>query len=270
MADAEETGCIIGESPTALRKRSIRIYDFLRDPAQSTSTAPTQLSTFSTKSEPSRGDSSTRDHNCIDCRAGVPPAHQSPRRSASRRTPVQRRSRLHRDMVQGFSKQHLCDRNLTKIRIPEIPVHAPQDSRSPNPYLAEVRGKQRASQPLNDTYHQPQPIHDTRNTAPPRGAGDEGRVRDRDRDRDSGTQSVASTREIAPQGGAGFDIVPERTPGIAALPAQCHTGLPRGAPRGLLSRRRGRPPARHGRGRSHPRYLRATTPMARRWAVGTP
>ena len=64
-------------------------------------------------------------------------------------------------MVPGFSKQHLCNRDLTKIRVPEIRGHDPQDSRLPNPYLAEVRGQQRASQP----------IQDTRKTAPHRGAG---------------------------------------------------------------------------------------------------
>ena len=64
-------------------------------------------------------------------------------------------------MVPGFSKQHLCNRDLTKIRVPEIRGHYPQDSRLPNPYLAKVRGKQRASQPL----------HDTRKTPPHRGAG---------------------------------------------------------------------------------------------------
>ena len=37
------------------------------------------------------------------------------------------------------------------------------------------------------------------------------------------------TRKLAPHRGAGFDIVPDRPPGFAALPAQCHTGLPREA-----------------------------------------
>jgi len=111
--------------------------------------------------EPSSGVSSTGDNICDDCRAGVPPAHQSPRRSAPRRTPVPRSSRLRRDVVPGFSKQHLCNRDLTKIRIPRILGHDPQYSRLPNPYLAEVRGKQRASQPL----------HDTQKDSPPRGAG---------------------------------------------------------------------------------------------------
>ena len=59
-----------------------------------------------------------------------------------------------------------------------------------------------------------------------------------------------SERKTPPHRGAGFDIVPERPPGPAALPAQCHTGLPRGARCGLLSRLRGRPPACHRRGRS--------------------
>ena len=54
----------------------------------------------------------------------------------------------------------------------------------------------------------------------------------------------------ASTGRAGFDIVPDRPPGFAALPAQCPTGLPRDARCGLLSRLRGRPPARHRRGRS--------------------
>ncbi len=55
--------------------------------------------------------------------------------------------------------------------------------------------------------------------------------------------AAPSERKTAPHRGAGFDIVPERPPGFAALPAQCLTGLPRGAPRGQFSRRRGRPPA---------------------------
>ena len=66
--------------------------------------------------------------------------------------------------------------------------------------------------------------------------------------------------------GAGFDIVPERPPGIAALPAQCHTGLPReGDPVCSPGYETGR-----RRGRSYPRYLRAIAPMVRRWASGTP
>ncbi len=64
-------------------------------------------------------------------------------------------------MVPGFSNQHLCNRDLTKIRVPKIRRHNPHDSRSPNPHLAEVPGQQRASQP----------VQDTRKTPPPRGAG---------------------------------------------------------------------------------------------------
>ncbi len=92
-----------------------------------------------------------RDRNCDGCRAGVPPAHQSPRRSASRRTPVQRRSRLPREMVPGLSNQLLCNLDLTKVRVPEIRSRDPEGSRLPNRYLAEVRGKQRVSQPVHDT-----------------------------------------------------------------------------------------------------------------------
>ncbi len=51
---------------------------------------------------------------------------------------------------------------------------------------------------------------------------------------------------------------------------QCRTWLPRRAPRGQLSRPRGRPPAQHRRGRSPPRFPQATTPMVRRWAAATP
>ena len=47
-------------------------------------------------------------------------------------------------------------------------------------------------------------------------------------------------------------------------------GLPREARSGLLFRLRGRPPARHRRGRSPPRFPRATTPMVRRWSAETP
>ncbi len=90
-------------------------------------------------------------------------------------------------MVPGFSKQHLCNRDLTKVRIPRILAHDPHDSRLPNPYLAEVRGKQRVSQPL----------HNTRKTAPPRGAG--------------------------------HAIVPERTPGAASRCAQWRCRAPSGS-----------------------------------------
>ena len=48
-------------------------------------------------------------------------------------------------------------------------------------------------------------------------------------------------RKTPPHRGAGFDIVPGRPSGFVALPAQCHTGLPRRAPRGQLSRLRSRP-----------------------------
>jgi hypothetical protein len=58
------------------------------------------------------------------------------------------------------------------------------------------------------------------------------------------------SREATPHRGAGFDIVPDRPPGFAALLAQCPTGLPRDARCGLLLRLRGRPPARHRCGRS--------------------
>jgi hypothetical protein len=76
------------------------------------------------------------------------------------------------------------------------------------------------------------------------------------------------TRKSASIGCAGFDIVPHRPPGTAEPPAQCHTGLPREARCGLLSRLRGRPPARHRRGRSPSSVLLSTTPMVRRWAAG--
>ncbi len=113
-------------------------------------------------------------------------------------------------MVQGFSKQHLCNRNLTKIRIPEIPVHDPRDSRSPNPYRPKSAAN---NEPPN---HQMTPIIN---------------------------RSRPGHLENHAHRGAGFDIVPERPPGIAALPAQCHTGLPRAGRSGLLSRIRNRPPA---------------------------
>ena len=60
-------------------------------------------------------------------------------------------------MVPGFSKQHLCNRDLAKIRIPEILGQNPHDSRSLNPYLAEVRGQQRATHPFRPS-GKPRPI----------------------------------------------------------------------------------------------------------------
>ena len=42
-------------------------------------------------------------------------------------------------------------------------------------------------------------------------------------------QKPTRTRGNPPHRGAGFDIVPERPPGSASPPAQCHTGLPREA-----------------------------------------
>ncbi len=90
-------------------------------------------------------------------------------------------------MVPGFSRQHLCNRDLTKVRVPEIRSHDPEDSRLPNPFLAQVRGNQRASQPL----------HNTRNTPPHRGAG--------------------------------HAIVPERTPGAASRCAQWRCRAPPGS-----------------------------------------
>ncbi len=59
-------------------------------------------------------------------------------------------------------------------------------------------------------------------------------------------------RKTAPHRGAGSAFVPVRPPGRAARSAQMPTGLPRGARCGQLSRPRGRPPARHRRGRSPP------------------
>ncbi len=85
----------------------------------------------------------------------------------------------------------------------------------------------------------------------------------------SGTAPEANQdpRKSAPHRGAGFNIVPERLPGFAALPAQCHTGLPRGARCGLLFRPRGRPPALEQRGRSpsihHPRDHAARATLVR-------
>ncbi len=84
------------------------------------------------------------------------------------------------------------------------------------------------------------------------------------------TMRVKETRKTPPQRGAGSAFVPERPLGGAARPAQMPTGLPRGARCGLLSRLRGRPPARHRRGPSLSINPRATTPMVRRWAAGTP
>ncbi len=91
-------------------------------------------------------------------------------------------------------------------------------------------------------------------------AGVKDRVRGsvRNQGQSSGSdRSRPGPAEIRVHRGAGFDIVPERPPGFAALPAQCHAGLPRGARCGLLFRPRGRPPALEQRGRSpsihHPR-----------------
>ncbi len=60
-------------------------------------------------------------------------------------------------MVPGFSNQHLCNRDLTKVRVPKIRRHNPHDSRSPNKYLAKVRGKQRISY-RSRTRGKPRPI----------------------------------------------------------------------------------------------------------------
>ncbi len=84
------------------------------------------------------------------------------------------------------------------------------------------------------------------------------------------TEAEPGHPDSAPHRGAGFDIVPERATGIAALRAQCHTGLPREAPCGLFFRLQGRPPACHRRGRSPSINQRTTTPMVRRWTAGTP
>ncbi len=73
-----------------------------------------------------------------------------------------------------------------------------------------------------------------------------------------------------PIGVPGTPLCWNRHPAPPRAPHNGATGLPRGARCGLLSRRRGRPPAHHRRGRSPPRLPRATTPMARRWAAGTP
>ena len=86
----------------------------------------------------------------------------------------------------------------------------------------------------------------------------------------TGTEADQATRKTAPHRGAGSAFVPDRPLGGAAHSAQMPTGLPRGGRFGYLSRLRGRPPAHHRRGRSPPRLPRATTPMVRRWAAGTP
>jgi hypothetical protein len=63
-------------------------------------------------------------------------------------------------------------------------------------------------------------------------------------------QGASWTRGPRLHRGAGSAFVPERPLGDASRSAQMPTGLPRGARCGLLSRRRGRPPACHRRGRS--------------------
>jgi hypothetical protein len=53
--------------------------------------------------------------------------------------------------------------------------------------------------------------------------------------------------------------------GCATRTAQCHTGQPPRLTAPVhISKPRGRPPAGHRRGRSSPRFPRATTPMVRR------
>ena len=60
-----------------------------------------------------------------------------------------------------------------------------------------------------------------------------------------------STRKTPPHRGAGYAIVLEPPPGSAPRPAQWRYRAPSGsAPQSWFSRRRGRPPARHRRGRS--------------------
>ncbi len=65
----------------------------------------------------------------------------------------------------------------------------------------------------------------------------------------TGNEIVPDRRERDVPRGAGFDNVPESPSGTATRRAHCHTGLPREARCGLVSRRRRRPPACHRRGR---------------------
>ncbi len=65
----------------------------------------------------------------------------------------------------------------------------------------------------------------------------------------TGNEIVPDRRERDVPRGAGFDNVPQSPSGTATRRAHCHTGLPREARCGLVSRRRRRPPACHRRGR---------------------
>jgi len=121
-------------------------------------------------------------------------------------------------MVPGFSKQHLCNRDPAKIRVPGIRGHDPEDSRFPNPYLAEVRGEQRVSQPVHDTHHH-------RNRFTTRG-------------------------KPRPIGVPGMALCQMNITATRHAPHKVHAGLPREARCGLLLRLRGRPPALEQRGRS--------------------
>ncbi len=157
-------------------------------------------------------------------------------------------------MVPGFSRQHLCNRDLAKIRIPKILGHDPKNSRLPNPYLAEVRSQQRASQP----------IQDKRKIESHRGAGhgfvpEEPRG-DASRPAQSPCRAPREARHILvlpapkltrirgkprPIGVPGTPLCWNHHPAPPRAPHNGATGLPRGARCGLLSRPRGRPPECH-------------------------
>ncbi len=79
------------------------------------------------------------------------------------------------------------------------------------------------------------------------------RIRDSCRRRQPAAATATASEHadlVRSPGRAGFDNVPHGPSGTANHRARCHTGLPRAARCGLFSRRRGRPPACHRRGRS--------------------
>ena len=83
------------------------------------------------------------------------------------------------------------------------------------------------------------------------------------------TEADQARRNSPPPGVLGMTLCRINHPAPRRTAHNVHAGLPRGARCGRLFRLRDRPPARHRRGRSPPRNLRATTPMVRRWAAGT-
>ncbi len=154
---------------------------------------------------------------CDDCRAGVPPAHQSPRRSASRRTPD---PRLQRDspiaLPESAPSNDVWARNASRsgtVRHPKIGLRRHVRSR-PIPRSFEAR-RQGASR-------------NTRKTTPHRGAGSVFV-----QERPPGNASPrAQNADRAPPGGAMRSAVPAKreaagVPSAWSQPSQSTHARPR-------------------------------------------